>query len=318
MSQKRVGVLLGGESSERAISLKTGRAVFSALKRRGHDVVAIDVGRDLPQQLLEAGVEVAFIALHGVLGEDGCVQGLLEVMGIPYTGSGVTAAAVAMDKQLSKEILVQRGIPTPPWVCVRSGEVDREALSIPFPYPMVVKPNTQGSTVGIHLVPEARQLSEALEDSGRYDDTILVEAFIPGDEVTVGMLNGEVLPVVEIVPPAGFFDFEAKYTKGTSQYHVPARISPALMKRCHALGGATYAAIGCEGVARVDIRITPEGACYVLEINTVPGMTETSLIPMAAAEVGKTFEDVCEVILASARLKVTEKARRGGLETGTS
>jgi D-alanine-D-alanine ligase len=311
MKGKRVGVLLGGQSSERPISLKTGHAISGALQRLGYDVVEIDAGPDLAERLKAERVEVAFIALHGPFGEDGCVQGLLEVIGIPYTGSGVLASSVAMDKRVTKELLAFHGIPTPAWTEVNSAELDRGEPRLPFPFPAVVKPVAEGSTVGIHIVPEERQLSEALKDSAQYGDRLLIEAYIPGREVTVGVLNGQALPVIEIVPHSGFFDFEAKYTKGKTDYLLPAPIGEALTAECQALALRTYRAVGCEGVARADIRIDPEGRCFVLEINTIPGMTETSLIPKAAREIGLSFEDVCERILNGARLKTWRRELHG-------
>jgi D-alanine-D-alanine ligase len=307
MNGRRVAVLLGGLSAERSISLRTGAAIARALRANGHDVVEIDVDQDLALRLKEVRPEVAFIALHGSLGEDGCVQGLLEVMGIPYTGSGVCASAVAMDKRLTKELLKLHGISTPGWLDLSRAELEAVSDALPFGYPAVVKPNSQGSTVGIHIVNEARQLGEALADSVHFDDRILVEQYIPGREVTVGVLNGQVLPVLEVVPKSGFYDFESKYTPGQTDYLCPAPIGDALTQECQRLGLRTYQVVGCEGAARVDIRINPEGQCFVLEINTIPGMTETSLIPKAAAHIGKSFGDVCESILAGARLKVAQQ-----------
>lgn len=304
---KRVGVLLGGTSSERPISLKTGHAIYGALVRMGYNAVEIDVGPDLPERLKAEGVEVAFIALHGALGEDGCVQGLLEVMGIPYTGSGVLASSLAMDKRMTKEILKFHGIPTPGWTEKSAREVAEGAFGVDLSFPVVVKPVTEGSTVGIHIVPEARQLGEALTDSAQFGARLLVEEYIPGREVTVGVLNGKVLPVIEIVPKSGFFDFEAKYTVGQTEYLVPAPLDPSLTEVCQELAVRTYHATACEGVARVDIRIRPDNACFVLEINTIPGMTETSLIPKAAKCLGMSFDEVCTQILSQARLKVFRK-----------
>lgn len=311
MKDKRIGVLMGGMSSERPISLKTGHAIFGALQRRGYDAVEIDVDADLPARLKAERVEVAFLALHGPWGEDGCVQGMLEVLGIPYTGSGVLASSVSMDKRVTKELLAFHGVPTAPWVEVRTAELAGEMPRLPFPYPAVVKPVAEGSTVGIHIVPEDRQLREALNDSANYGDRLLIEQYVPGREVTVGILNGKPLPVIEIVAQTGFFDFEAKYTVGGARHLLPAPIGEALTARCQQLALDTYRVTGCEGVARVDIRIDPQERCFVLEINTIPGMTETSLIPEAAAHIGMSFEDVCETILAGARLKIPRpKAHR--------
>lgn len=308
MFGKRIGVLLGGQSSERPISLKTGHAIFGALNRRGFNVVEIDVGPDVAQKLKAEGVEVAFLALHGPLGEDGSMQGLLEVMGIPYTGSGVMASAIAMDKRVTKELLRFHQVSTPAWTELTAADIAAGRMSVDIEFPVVVKPVTEGSTVGIHIVPEPAQLEEALHDSQKYGDRLLIEQYISGREVTVGVLDGQVLPVIEIVPHSGFFDFAAKYTVGQTDYLLPAPIGEELTARCQALAVATYKAVGCEGVARVDIRIREDGQCFVLEINTIPGMTETSLIPKAARQVGMSFEEVCEKILAGARLKIFRRS----------
>lgn len=304
LKNKRIGVLLGGMSSERPISLKTGHAIFAALKRMGYNAVEIDVSPRLAEDLKAEGVELAFLALHGAFGEDGAVQGLLEVLGIPYTGSGVMASAVAMDKRVTKELLAFHGVSTAGWLELNAATWNGEIPELPFGYPVVVKPVTEGSTVGIHIVEEARQLDEALRDSFQFGDRLLLEQFVPGREVTVGILDGQVLPVIEIRPHSGFFDFEAKYTVGQTDYLVPAPLDEAMTQTCQTLALRTWQVVGCEGVARVDIRIRPDGACFVLEINTIPGMTETSLIPKAARVTGLSFDDVCERIMASARLKI--------------
>lgn len=294
---RRIGVLLGGMSGERPVSLKSGAAVAGALRRRGWDVVEIDVGRDLPAKLVANGVEVAWLALHGEYGEDGCVQGLLEVMGIPYTGSGVCASAVAMDKVATKRAL--RGV---------DGVVMAEDLvwhaGEPAPvglgFPVMVKPPSSGSTIGMAIARDPAQLDAALAEALRHDDEILVERFVEGDEITVAVVDGVALPVVRIVPESGFFDFEAKYTKGKTRYEVPAPIDAGSAAAAQRAAVASYRALGCRGLCRVDFIVRADGVPVFLELNTLPGMTETSLSPMAAGCVGKSFEDLVEQILASA------------------
>lgn len=305
----RVAVLMGGPSAERAISLETGRAVAAALGRLGHEVIEIDVDRRVSTRLLEADPDKAFICLHGALGEDGCVQGLLEVLGIPYTGSGVLASSVAMDKIMTKRLLAQAGIPTPDWKIATERDL-RGAIDLPFDYPVVVKPNKQGSTIGTFKVDHPSRLNDSLRRSLAFDEVALIERFIPGDEVTVAIVDGKALPVIGIRPHGGFFDYEAKYTKGETDYTVPAPISAERARTCTEYALRVWSVLGCEGVARVDIRIDPRGHCFVLELNTIPGMTETSLVPMAAAHVGMDFDALCARILESARVE-NAKSREG-------
>lgn len=296
VTDKKIGVLMGGLSSERDISMKTGTLIALSLKRQGYKVVTIDAGRNLPLQILEKGIEVAFIALHGRYGEDGCVQGLLEVMGIPYTGSGVAASAICMDKILSKKIFDYHEIPAPACRVYRIGQ------DIPgdMAYPVVVKPAREGSTIGISIVEKEEDLPQALERAGKYDNTILLEEYIDGMEVTAGILADRPLPLIEISPPGGFYDYEAKTTKGLSEYIVPARLSPDLMARIQDIALMAHKAVGCHYLSRVDFRIDKGGNPYVLEVNTIPGMTETSLLPRAAKEAGISYDELVETILNSA------------------
>lgn len=308
LTRQRIGVLMGGRSSEREISLRTGQAVCQSLVRLGYDAVAIDVSDRLPQELKEQKVEIAFLALHGPGGEDGTIQGFLETIGMPYTGSGVQASAVGMHKVVTKTLLAAQDIPVPPGSVVRRGE----ALSLvkvlkeaKLKLPVVVKPASQGSTIGVTIVRRAAEWKPALALAHRYDDEAMVEGFIPGHEVTVGVLGHvsgtvKVLPAVEIVAPKGFYDFAAKYQKGKTQYLCPAPLPVKVFARIADLGLRTFKALGCEGAVRVDFRITPQGRPYVLEINTVPGMTETSLLPMAAAKAGIDYDRLVEWILRSA------------------
>ena len=308
LTGSKIGVLMGGQSSERDVSLKTGEAVYRSLVRTGYEAVAIDVSANLSSTLQEQGVEVAFLALHGPGGEDGAIQGFLETIGMPYTGSGVRASAIGMHKVVTKTELAAHGIPVPRGTVVRQGtafSLNRILTSCKLKLPIVVKPPSQGSTIGVTIVRKPSQWKEALRVAHRYEAEAMVEAYIPGHEVTVSLLGGADgtvtgLPAVEIVAPDGFYDFSAKYEKGRTQYLCPAPLSAAVTKQITQLAIQTYHALGCSGAARVDFRITPKGKPYVLEINTVPGMTETSLLPMAAGKAGLSYDVLTERILQSA------------------
>lgn len=308
LTSSKIGVLMGGQSSEREVSLKTGEAVYRSLVRSGYDAVAIDVGPELHQTLREQSVEVAFLALHGPGGEDGAIQGFLETLGIPYTGSGVRASAVGMHKVVTKTQLAAQGIPVPRGTVVLRGtfpSLGRLLATCKLKLPVVVKPASQGSTIGVTILRKPSQWKEALRLAHRYDEEAMVEAFIPGHEVTLSLLGGPDgavtgLPAVEIVAPDGFYDFSAKYEKGRTQYLCPAPLSAAVSRQIRELAIKTYRVLGCNGAARVDFRITPKGKPYVLEINTLPGMTETSLLPMAAGQAGLSYDALTERILQSA------------------
>ena len=304
MKEKKIAVLLGGLSAEREVSLKSGAAVCEALVARGYNAVAIDVGRDLPEVLIREGVGAAFIALHGRYGEDGCVQGLLELMQIPYTGSGVLASALAMHKYFSKQAFVGKGIPTAPFYCFRRGEqVLPDALS--FGFPLVVKPVQEGSSVGISIVRAESELEAALELAFRYDDEVLVEQYIKGQEVQVGILGDRPIGAIEIVPKNEFYDFEAKYTSGMAEHIFPARLESALYEKAQQLGLAAHRALGCSGYSRVDLLVTQQGEFFVLEVNTLPGMTSLSLLPEIAAKgAGLSFEVLVERIIETAALTI--------------
>lgn len=310
LKSKKIGVLLGGMSSEREVSLRSGAAIASALESLGYSVARIDAQKDLAQKLVEEKIEVAFIALHGKYGEDGAVQGLLELMQIPYTGSGVLASAVAMDKVLTKRLLIERAFLTPGFaeldLGLGKGNIASFVQNFSMSFPVIVKPAREGSTIGMSIVKEKAQLQKALEDSAQFDDKILVEEFVQGTEVTCGVLNGEALPLIEVVPKSGFYDFQSKYTKGATEYILPARVSEDLAKEIQETTVQIYRELGCEGCARADYIIDCEERFYFLEINTIPGMTETSLIPKAAAYVGLTFENLVEKILVSSRLKLSK------------
>ena len=316
LTRARIGVLMGGQSPEREVSLRTGTAVHRSLSRRGYDAVTIDVGPTLYRDLQEQKIGIAFVSLHGPGGEDGVIQGFLETVGIPYTGSSLQANALGMHKVTTKTILAAHKIPVPAGTVIKRGEKVSSGAALrsaKLRWPVVVKPASQGSTIGVTIVRKPSQWSEALELAHRYDREAMVEAYIPGHEVTVSLIGcGEgvpmVLPAVEIVAPEGFYDFSAKYEKGKTQYLCPAPLSAAITRHIRALALKTYQVMGCDGAIRVDFRITPRGRPYVLEINTVPGMTETSLLPMAAAQAGIDYDELTERILQSALVRAKDRA----------
>jgi D-alanine-D-alanine ligase len=302
MKSKKIGVLMGGLSAEREISLKSGAAVHQALLAQGYNSIAIDVGRDLAAVLMQEKVEAAFIALHGRYGEDGCVQGLLELMQIPYTGSGVLASALAMHKLYSKQTFISAGILTAPFHHFRRGDQVRLDL-LAFDLPIVVKPVQEGSSVGVSIVREGSQLEAALASAFRHDSEILVEQYIKGQEVQVGILDDRPIGAIEIVPANEFYDFEAKYTNGMAEHIFPARLEPALYQKAQLIGLAAHHALGCSGYSRVDLLVTESGDSYVLEVNTLPGMTALSLLPEIAVKgAGLPFETLVEQIIESATL----------------
>ncbi|RKH43217.1 D-alanine--D-alanine ligase [Corallococcus sicarius] len=305
LKSKRVGVLFGGLSSEREVSLRTGAAVAGALRGLGYDVVDIDVGRDLPARLIAEKVDVAWLALHGRYGEDGCIQGLLEAMFIPYTGSGVMASAVGMDKVYAKEIFVSRGIPTPPYRAFASAEAAlAEGDRLPFPFPVVVKPSREGSSVGVHICKTRDEYTAAVKEAATHAGTLLVEQFIKGREVQGGVLDNEALGVIEVKAAREFYDYEAKYKAGSgTQYLFPAPLPPDLYARVNAVSLAAHVALGCAGGSRSDVIVTESGDVFLLEINTLPGMTASSLLPKIAAGRGIDFPALCERLLQGASLK---------------
>ena len=297
LKTKKIGVLLGGKSSERDISLKSGNAVLHGLKRSGYKVIAIDASKNLIDTLKKEKIQVAFIALHGRWGEDGTVQGLLEMMGIPYTGSGVLGSSMAMDKAVMKLIFATTRIPTPKYVIIFNGE------GTSFPVPYVVKPASEGSSVGISIVKKKQEAPAALKEALKYDSKIIIEEFVKGQEITVAVINGNALPVIEVRPKSGFYNFEAKYSKGKTEYVVPAEISSAMVKKASDIALTVYTTFNLSGSARIDMLIKDKTP-LVIDINTSPGMTETSLVPKAWAYTGRTFDELVEEILLEAALKV--------------
>ena len=340
----KVALLMGGRSSEREISLRTGRGIAQALRNLGHQVTSVDAanGRLLPageeeraalpaeqvralpattaammtssQAIAEA--EVVLIALHGGEGEDGTIQALLELSGRPYTGSGVMASALAMNKAMSKRIFEHEGIPTPEWQLIRAGEpmptLDVSKLG---GYPLVVKPNAEGSTVGLTVVTGEEELPAAIQEAGRHGFEILIERFIPGRELTVALLGDEALPIVEIRSRHGHYDYEAKYTSGMSEYFCPADLPAPLAQKISELGVRASRALDCRGVTRVDFRLSPQNEPYCLEVNTIPGMTPTSLVPMAARARGISYDQVVQRMI---DLALDEHRRRRGVRTAES
>ncbi|HMP73676.1 MAG TPA: D-alanine--D-alanine ligase [Kiritimatiellia bacterium] len=286
---ERVAVLMGGPSEEREVSLASGAAIADALDHAGYQVARIDVtSREL---VLPSDVEAVFIALHGSYGEDGTVQAILEERGIPFTGSGSMASRIAFDKLASKKRFEEHGLPTPPWE-----ELDAMTPR-KLPLPVVVKPPRQGSSIGISIARDESAWTAAVADAARYDRTWLVEAFIPGRELTVGIVGDQILPIVEIRAPEGNYSFQAKYTKGMTEYLAPAPLPEPLAARCQETALAAYRALGARGLGRVDIRLAEDGTPYLLELNSIPGFTPTSLLPKAAAAAGIPFGALCERIL---------------------
>jgi len=292
LQDKRIVVLMGGASAEREISLRSGQAVFEALQNQGLDVVAVDLAENTTkwvQQIKRAKADVAFVALHGTYGEDGSIQGLLDVIKLPYTGSGVTASALCMDKKLTKCVLDDVAIRVPEDVILKEGK--------PLHYPVFVKPIAEGSSVGLHYI-EDEKVWDALALESL--DGWLIESCVAGVEVAVSVVNGKALPPVEVAPKSGMYDFTSKYTAGATDYYCPARISNSQSEQCKQIAEKSVATTGCAGAPRVDLIVPDIGAPVVLEINTIPGMTTTSLLPKAAAEVGIGFAELCVMIVEAA------------------
>jgi D-alanine-D-alanine ligase len=287
---------MGGRSAEREVSLRSGQAVLGALRRRGIDAVDIDVDASVVERLGRERVTLAFIALHGRYGEDGTIQGLLEIVGIPYTGSGVLASALGMDKLISRTLFAAAGLPVPRYVLV----TQPAPPPLPFPFPVVVKPNGEGSSVGVSLVPRAADLPAALADAFQYDHRVLIEAYIAGKEVQVGILGERALGAIEIRSKTAFYDYTAKYTPGMSEHIFPATLPPDVMRRTLDVGLSAFQAIRGQGYGRVDCLVDETGTLYVLEVNTLPGLTETSLLPDIARGVGLSFDDLVVAIVREA------------------
>jgi D-alanine-D-alanine ligase len=297
LAGQHVAVLMGGLSPEREVSLVSGAACAEALERSGARVSRIDAGRDLAQVLSALRPDVVFNALHGAWGEDGCVQGVLETLGLPYTHCGVLASALAMDKAKAKAVLAAAGVAVPGGGLFNRFEAARDHVMAP---PYVVKPNAQGSSVGVFLVFEGANAppQELAQPGWTYGEEVMIEPYVPGKELAVAVMDGRALTVTDIVPRTGFYDYDAKYAEGGSMHVVPAPLAPDVMRRAMALAEAAHAALGCRGVTRSDLRYDDVNDVLVLlEVNTQPGMTPTSLVPEQAAHVGIGFDDlVCWMV----------------------
>jgi D-alanine-D-alanine ligase len=303
-SGKKVAVLYGGRSSEREVSLNSGRGCAEALRSRGYDVALIDVDLQIAERLRSTGAVVAFIALHGRFGEDGCIQGLLESMGIPYTGSGVLASALGMDKAFSKLLFHDNGLLMADYrVFPHERATQITAGDLPFGLPAVVKPAGEGSSVGIQIVRSADHLTAACLEAAQYKGEIIIEQYLTGHEVQVAVLDGKSLGAIEVVPSREFYDYTAKYTAGATQYFYPARLPAEHLAGVCRAGEVAHCALGCSGVTRNDFIVSPTGDPYVLEVNTLPGMTATSLVPKIAAGNGISYAELCERLLEGASLK---------------
>ncbi len=304
----RIGVLMGGPSTEREISLKSGNAVYEALKGSGRTALALDIMTDDPATNVDlirsSGVDCAFIALHGRFGEDGTIQEILEKLGMPYTGSGVQASRLAMDKIASLEIFSQAGLSVPEFRVVKKpGVLSSQGIVDPLGYPLVVKPASHGSSIGLSIIQRKDELAAALETAFQYDINAIVQAYIKGRELTVGILDEKALPVIEIVPKNFFFDYNAKYNQADTQYLVPARIQPETALRVQDAALSAHKLLGCYGCSRVDMILADNGVPYILEINTIPGMTSASLLPKAARAAGLDFTQLCVSLLRLAYAK---------------
>jgi len=283
-----VALLMGGPGKEREVSLRSGAAVAGALRKCGALVSPMDITG--PDFVLPDGTQLVFNMIHGTFGEDGELQSLLDGIGVPYTGEGAAGSRLAFDKIETKECFDRAGVPTCAWQTVRRGE------SPDWTFPCVIKAPRQGSSVGVHIVRSPDEVPAALDDCFLYGDRVLVEEFFTGRELTIGVLGTQALPIVEIVPNEGFYDYEHKYTKGASEYHVPANLPDVVTADIQAAALAACRSLALEVYSRVDILLAPDGRLNVLEINTIPGMTETSLLPKAAAVVGLDFPSLCEEI----------------------
>ncbi|MDB4933648.1 MAG: D-alanine--D-alanine ligase [Labilithrix sp.] len=329
MKKRRVGVLMGGTSGEREISLKTGEGVARALEACGHDVARVVFGdagaHPIDRAIRDAEIDVAFLALHGRGGEDGCIQGMLELMGIPYTGSSVLASALAMDKLKAKEMFRLHNIPTPPYYVATEqdllpGDTDLLAeLHGSFGFPVIVKPRNEGSSIGLTKANDLNELRGGIEAALEHDRWALVERYIKATEVHVGILDGRVLGCIEVAPKSGIYDYNAKYTAGATEYIIPPRIASTRTRGVMNLAERAVRAIGCTGAVRVDLLVTEGENEYVLEVNTLPGMTPTSLLPKIAAHAGIDYAALCEMILEGATLhanvqkKPESERRRSGV-----
>jgi D-alanine-D-alanine ligase len=301
MNFGKVAVLLGGKSAEREVSLKGGSMVLKALKAKGVDAHAFDPKERDFAALEKERFERVFIALHGRFGEDGTVQGILEWLGIPYTGSGVLASALAMDKLRTKRIWQAERLPTPPYA-VLDKSTDLRAVAKKLGLPLMVKPASEGSSIGMSKVRAAGALDEAYALAANYDRVVIAEKFVAGTELTVGILGEQVLPIIKLETPRDFYDYEAKYIADDTRYLIPSGLTPKKEVAVQALCLKAFRTLGCQGWGRVDLMLDKQGRPHLLEVNTSPGMTDHSLVPMAARAVGMSYEDLCVKILEGAHV----------------
>jgi D-alanine-D-alanine ligase len=296
-----VAVLAGGTSFEREVSLSSGKRVAEALRGRGHDVVDLDLDRQLAGRLTRGDIEVVFLALHGSAGEDGSIQQMLDLLDVPYTGSGATASALAWDKSVSKGVLARHAVPTPAWSVLSSaavrdhgagGALDRICDRLTFP--VMVKPVQGGASLGVQRVDDRSQLADAAMSAFHYYPAALLEQVVEGTEVAVSVVDGQALPAVEIHPREGAYDFAARYTHGATDFHVPARLDDAVSAACAEIARRAWDVLGCRDVMRADLFVDLDGTPWVLEVDTCPGLTETSLLPLAARAADLAFDELCE------------------------
>src|SRR4030067_1322911 len=321
VTEKKIGVLMGGLSAEREVSLKSGDAILKALKDMGYNAVAIDVGRDLADGLKQEKIEFAFIALHGRYGEDGAVQGMLEIMGTPYTGSGIAASALGMNKVFSKKIFKFHKLPVGQYVVLEKKDYNKKLgskfISSPprgedkgegrdLGFPVVVKPVSEGSSVGVSIVSEEKGLKDAIDLAFKYGKELLIEKYIKGREIQVGILGERSLGAIEIIPKRQFYDYEAKYTPNMSEHIFPARLPEQVYNEVLELGIKAHRVLGCKGYSRVDLIIDSDNRPFLLEVNTLPGMTNVSLLPEIAKGVGIDFKRLVEMILMEALKEDTD------------
>lgn len=305
ITTKRIGVLMGGSSSEREVSVRSGLAIYQALQELGYNSVLVDVGRDIGNVLKKEKVRLAFLALHGGMGENGAIQGMLEILGIPYTGTGILASALAMDKEASKKIFMYHRLSVPPFMVVnrdtakrRRGDAPLTDSPIPpFELPWVVKPATEGSSIGVSIVKEKTMLTQTLEKTFSFGRRAIIEKFIEGKEVHIGILGSRVLGGVEVRPSLEFYSYEAKYTSGLTEYIIPPQLDESVYEKAKDLALQAHTALGCSGASRVDLKTDEGGTPYVLEVNTLPGMTAISLLPKIAQSAGLSFKNLIEEII---------------------
>jgi len=293
----RIGILMGGPSTEREVSLKSGRAVYETLKNLRLDIVAIDIKTDARKENMRLirshGLDCVFLALHGRFGEDGSIQKILDELDLPYTGSGKSASELAMDKIASRRIFKAGNLPVPEYRVYRKSGYKKGLMPKDMSWPLVVKPSSHGSSIGLSIVDNKKRFAKAVDLAFSFDQRIIIEAYIKGREVTVGILDDRALPVVEIIPKRRFFDYEAKYHAGMTDYVVPAEIAKGVSKKTQRAALSAHKLLGCSGCSRVDIILSEGGIPFILEINSIPGFTPTSLLPKAARAAGIDFEQLC-------------------------